>query len=116
MKTSPLITSLGLILTAFPVSAATLYRLTGGHMDAPAFGYVSFAEQALDNTLTQGFEPHLHNEGGADGAIINGVRMTTDSEYEPGDVTIVVAELSTTIDAELVAIANRWSVWPSVPG
>jgi surface-anchored protein len=96
MQTSPIAIPLGLILTALPASAATLYRLTGGHMDAPAFGYVSIAEQAADNTLTQGFEPHLHNEGGPDGSIINGVRETTESEYEPEDVTIVVAESSTT--------------------
>jgi surface-anchored protein len=88
--------SLLMLGLAMPVSAATLYNYTGGHMDAPAFGYISVAEQALDNTLTQGFEPHLHNEGGADGAIINGVRETNDSEFEPGDVTIVVPELSTT--------------------
>jgi surface-anchored protein len=88
------LTSLLTIGLALPVSAATLY--TGGHMDGPAFGYVSEAEYALDNSLTQGFEPHLHNEGGADGAIIDGVRVTDDSEYEPGDVTIVVPELSTT--------------------
>jgi surface-anchored protein len=96
MKTSPIAISFGLVLTALPGSAATLYRLTGGHMDAPAFGYVSVAEKALDNSLTQGFEPHLHNHGGPDGSIINGVRETMDSEFEPGDVTIVVAELSTT--------------------
>ena len=69
-------------------------------MDAPAFGYVSVAEHAGDNTLTQGFEPHLHNHGGADGAIIDGVRETNDTEYEPGDVTIVVPEFSvTTLDS-----------------
>ena len=55
-------------------------------MDAPAFGYVSGS----------GFESHLHNHGGADGAIINGVRVEIESEYEPGDVTIVVSEFSTT--------------------
>lgn len=71
---------------ALPVSAATLHTYTGGHLDAPAFGYDS----------TSGFEPHLHNHGGADGAIIDGIRETSDSEYEPGDVTIVVPELSTT--------------------
>ena len=79
---------------ALPVSAATLY--TGGHMDSPAFGYVSEAEYALDGSLTQGFEPHLHNEGGTDGAIMDGVRITDASEYEPGEVMIVVPELSTT--------------------
>ena len=88
--------SLLMIGLALPVSAATLHTYTGGHLDGPAFGYVSVAEQALDNSLTQGFEPHLHNHGGADGAIIDGVRETNESEYEPGDVTIVVPELSTT--------------------
>lgn len=79
---------------AHPLSAATLY--TGGHLDGPAFGYVSAADYALDNSLTQGFEPHLHNHGGADGAIMDSVRVTAESEYQPGDVTIVVPELSTT--------------------
>lgn len=88
--------SLLMIGLALPVSAATLHTYTGGHLDAPAFGYLSVAEQALDNSLTQGFEPHLHNHGGADGAIIDGVRVTDESEYEPDDVTIVVPELSTT--------------------
>ena len=83
----------GIALT-LPVSAASF--LTLGHMDAPAFGYVSVAEAALDNTLTQGFEPHMHNAGGADGSTIDGVQVTDESEYEPGDVTIVVPEISTT--------------------
>lgn len=79
---------------ALPVSAARLY--TGGHLDGPAFGYVSEVEYALDDSLTQGFKPHLHNHGGADGAIMDGVRVTDESEYEPGEVTIVVPALSTT--------------------
>ena len=83
----------GIALT-LPVSAASF--LTLGHMDAPAFGYVSMAEAALDNTLTQGFEPHMHNAGGADGATIDGVKVTDESEYEPGDVTIVIPITSTT--------------------
>lgn len=88
--------SLLLMGLAQPVFASTLYTYSGGHLDAPAFGYVSLAEQAMDGSLTQGFEPHLHNHGGADGAIINGVRQTNDTEYEPSEVTIVVPEFSTT--------------------
>jgi len=85
---------LGIALT-LPASAASF--LTSGHMDAPAFGYVSVAESALDNTLTQGFEPHMHNEGGSDGSIIDGVQVTADTEYEPGEVTILIPETSTTM-------------------
>jgi surface-anchored protein len=92
MKLKSLLT-LGLIL---PISAQAASLLTGGHMDGPAFGYVSNADVVANPLLTQGFEPHLHNEGGADGAIIDGVRETVPSEYEPGDVTIVVPELSVT--------------------
>ena len=55
-------------------------------MDAPAFAYVS----------GEGFEPHLHNEGGPDGAIIDGVRQTGNSEYAPTEITLVVPQLSTT--------------------
>ena len=92
MKLKSLLT-LGLIL---PISAQAASLLTGGHMDGPAFGYVSNADVVENPLLTLGFEPHLHNEGGADGAIIDGVRETDPSEYEPGDVTIVVPELSVT--------------------
>ena len=55
-------------------------------MDAPAFAYVS----------GEGLEPHLHNEGGPDGAIIDGVRQTGNSEYAPTEITLVVPQLSTT--------------------
>ena len=92
MKLKSLLT-LGLIL---PISAQAASLLTGGHMDGPAFGYVSNADVVANPLLNQGFEPHLHNEGGADGAIIDGGRETVPSEYEPGDVTIVVPELSVT--------------------
>lgn len=69
--------------------------LTGGHIDGPAFGYISNADVTAGPTLTQGFEPHYHNEGGADGAIIDGVRVTTDSEYEPDELIAVIPETST---------------------
>ena len=49
-----------------PVFAAS--QLTGGHIDGPAFGY----------DTADGFEPHFHNEGGPDGAIIDGVRQETE--------------------------------------
>lgn len=55
-------------------------------MDAPAFGYVS----------GEGFEPHLHNEGGSDGSIIDGVRQEDESEYEPDEITIIIPFTSTT--------------------
>ncbi len=76
--------------------AATTYDLTSGHIDAPAFGYISNAEAALDGSLTQGFEPHLHNHGDPDAAVINGSPVAGESEYEPGEVTIVVPSTSTT--------------------
>jgi surface-anchored protein len=69
--------------SSLPLSAASL--LTGGHIDGPAFGYDS----------VDGFEPHYHNEGGADGAIIDGVRVTTESEYEPDELIVVLQEAST---------------------
>jgi surface-anchored protein len=83
-----------LLLTSATVPAASL--VTGGHLDFPAFGYVSNADVIAEPTLTQGFEPHIHNEGGADGAIIDGVRVTDDTEFEP-DELIVVGKKSSTI-------------------
>lgn len=96
MKTKSLVGAFGLILGVPVVSAATLHNYTGGHLDGPAFGYVSAAQAAADGSLAQGFEPHLHNHGGSSGAIIDGVRVEDESEYEPGDVTIVVPLTSTT--------------------
>jgi surface-anchored protein len=69
---------------SLPLSAAVV--ISGGHIDAPAFGYDS----------ADGFEPHLHNEGGPNGAIINGVRVEEDSEFEPDEAVIRVALTSTT--------------------
>jgi surface-anchored protein len=87
-------TLLPLLFSSVPVHAASL--VTGGHIDFPAFGYVSNADVIADPTLTQGFEPHIHNEGGADGAIIDGVRVEDDTEFEP-DELIVVGRKSSTI-------------------
>lgn len=69
---------------SLPLQAASL--ISGGHLDGPAFGYDS-----LD-----GFEPHFHNEGGADGAILDGVRITDETEYEPDELIIFVRPTSTT--------------------
>lgn len=77
-----------------PIFAASL--LTGGHIDGPAFGYISNADVVIDPLLTQGFEPHFHNEGGPDGAIINGIRQETPSEFEPTELIVVVGLTSTT--------------------
>lgn len=77
--------SLIIPLFAIPTASHAASFLTGGHMDGPAFGYLSGS----------GFEPHFHNEGGADGAIIDGIRQTTESEYEPEDLVIVVPQSST---------------------
>jgi len=94
MKHIPaLILPLALALSQ-PVFASSL--LTGGHIDGPAFGYISVADALNDPLLTQGFEPHFHNEGGTAGAIIDGVRQETASEFEPGDLTVVVGLTSTT--------------------
>lgn len=60
--------------------------VSGGHIDAPAFGYVP----------GDGFEPHIHNEGGPTGAIIDGVRVETDEEYEPDELIFQVQLSSTT--------------------
>lgn len=72
-------------LTALSLSANAASYLTGGHIDGPAFGY---------DSLT-GFEPHYHNEGGADGAVVDGVVQTTESEYEPDELIVVVPYNST---------------------
>lgn len=92
MKTKSLI-AISLIL---PISSQGASLLTGGHIDGPAFGYVSIAEATLDPLLTQGFEPHYHNHGDPDAAVIDGVAQSTESEYEPGDLIVVVPELSVT--------------------
>jgi hypothetical protein len=63
-----------------PVFAASL--LTGGHIDGPAFGYISDADVISDPLLTQGFEPHFHNEGGPDGAI-SGLRGSPQLLLDP---------------------------------
>jgi len=55
-------------------------------MDGPGFGY----------TTAGGFEPHYHNHGGPDGAIIDGVRVEAESEYEPDEVVVSVRTTSTT--------------------
>lgn len=69
---------------AQPLSAASL--ITGGHIDLPAFGYDTVG----------GFEPHIHNEGGPDGVIIDGVREENDTEYAPDELIVFVNPLSTT--------------------
>lgn len=77
--------SLPLVL-GFAQSSSAASLLTGGHIDGPAFGYDS----------ADGFEPHFHNEGGPDGAIIDGVRITADSEFEPDELIVFVRPTSTT--------------------
>lgn len=72
----------GLVL---PASTQAASFLTGGHIDGPAFGYDSIG----------GFEPHFHNEGGADGAVIDGVVQTDASEYEPDELIVVIPQTST---------------------
>ncbi len=77
-------TLIPLLLSSLPLHAASL--ITGGHIDFPAFGYAS----------GEGFEPHIHNEGGAEGAIIDGVRIESESEYEPDELILVGKLTSTT--------------------
>lgn len=77
--------SLPLVL-GFAQSSIAASLITGGHIDGPAFGYDS----------VDGFEPHFHNEGGADGAIIGGTRVTADTEYEPDELIVFVRPTSTT--------------------
>lgn len=71
-------------LSAQPLAAAVV--ISGGHIDAPAFGY----------DTADGFEPHFHNEGGPTGAIVDGVRVEDESEYEADEAVIRVALTSTT--------------------
>jgi surface-anchored protein len=80
---SAFLTIPALLAVSQPVSAASF--ITGGHVDAPAFGY----------TTLDGFEPHIHNEGGPDGVIIDGVRETNETEYESDELTIYVRPSST---------------------
>ncbi len=86
--------SLFLFSLVLPITSQAASLLTGGHIDGPAFGYVSNADVALDPLLTQGFEPHYHNEGGPDGAVVDGVAQVVESEYEPGDLIVAVPESS----------------------
>lgn len=96
MKTKSLL-ALSLLI---PLSSPGASLLTGGHIDGPAFGYVSNAEASSNPPLTQGFEPHFHNEGGADGAVVDGIVQEDESEFEPGDLIVVIPELSvTTVNA-----------------
>jgi surface-anchored protein len=97
MKLKSLLT-LGLIL---PISTQAASLLTGGHMDGPAFGYVSNADVLLDPLLTQGFEPHYHNHGDPDAAVVDGVAQSAESEYAPGDLIVVVPELSVTTSSSI---------------
>lgn len=66
-----------------PLTAASF--ITGGHIDFPAFGY----------DTADGFEPHIHNEGGPDGVIIDGIRVEDETEYEPDELVLFVKPSST---------------------
>lgn len=54
--------------------------LTGGHADAPGFGYDG------------GFEPHIHVGAGS---IIDGVAISSDAEFEPDELIVAIPETST---------------------
>ena len=83
MKSQQLIPLLALPILALPAPAA--FVITGGHVDVIAFEYDG------------GFEAEIHNEGGAEGAIVNGTRVEVESHYEPDETTIVIANGSTTL-------------------
>lgn len=85
MKSTYLIPAIGITALALPLHAANV--ITGGHVDIIAFEYSSIS----------GFEAEIHNEGGPDGAIVNGVRVETESHYEPDETTIVIPNTSSTI-------------------
>jgi len=89
MKPKHFIPLLALPVLALNSQAAIL--ITGGHVDIVAFEYESVAAGA------GGFEAEIHNEGGPDGAIVNGVREEIESHYEPDHTTIVIADSSSTI-------------------
>lgn len=80
---------------ALSQTASAASFITGGHVDLPAFGYVSEADVLIEPSLTQGFEPHIHNEGGSDGVIIEGVRVEAETEYEPDELVVFVNPSST---------------------
>lgn len=93
-------------MIGLPLSAGAASIVTGGHLDAPAFGYISAAEAALPGAEgPQGFEPHIHNEGGPDGAIIDGVRQETEGEFEPGDLVI---QLKSTVSTNVSGTDYFW--------
>lgn len=64
---------------ALPASAASV--ITSGHVDAPGFGYDAGE-----------FEPHLH---ATTGAVIDGVAILSDAEFEPDELIIAVPSTST---------------------
>lgn len=84
MKPPVFVTSL--LFSLAPLSLPGAVVISGGHIDAPAFGY-----DPLD-----GFEPHFHNEGGPNGAIVDGVRMEEEGEFEADEAILKVALTSTT--------------------
>ncbi|MCU0797037.1 MAG: choice-of-anchor M domain-containing protein [Akkermansiaceae bacterium] len=75
MKVSPL---LSLIPILAPLSQAAV--ISSGHVDVIGIGYV-------DEGSGFELEPHSHAEAGA---IVDGVPLGADTEYEPGELTILV--------------------------
>lgn len=68
-------------ILGLPFAAQAASVLTGGHADAPGFGYVGGA-----------FEPHIHVSAGA---IIDGVAILSEAEFEPDELLIAVPASST---------------------
>ncbi|MCH7226617.1 choice-of-anchor M domain-containing protein [Haloferula sp. A504] len=94
MKTN-LLFAASLSILGLPTLGHAALLVTGGHIDAPAFGYDTIG----------GFEPHIHNEGGPDGAIIGGVVQTTGSEYEPDEL---VFQLKSTVTTSVSGTDYFW--------
>ena len=70
-----------ILLSALALPAEAASVITSGHIDAPGFGYVDGE-----------FEPHLHASAGA---VIDGVTISSDAEFEPDELIIAVPASST---------------------
>jgi surface-anchored protein len=106
MKKTIFLTAFGLTLGAIPASAATL---TSGHVDFIGIGY-------HDGEL----EPHSHAEAGA---VVDGVPLTADTEYELGELTVQTFTTTTrplNMAWEPIGVADGESFWlfspTDVPG
>lgn len=70
-----------ILFSVLSLRAGAASVITSGHLDAPGFGYANGE-----------FEPHLHASAGA---VIDGVTISSDAEFEPNELIIAVPASST---------------------